>query len=376
MRIFLGIGAGPIQTGIFVSGASRGGYDRIVLADVDKALVRAVKAAQSITVNTAEADKIISDTYFNIEIFDPSDPDGLSELKKIAAQASAICTGLPSTSFYKHIAPWLKDAFASNPDQIRFVYAAENSTTAAKDLEEAIGSFSATYYLDTVIGKMSKVFDTSETDLPPLASGMNRGHLVEEFNIIYTGSAPGIEDAGIEGLYPKADLEPFEYAKLYGHNASHFLMAVLAGEKGCRNMDQAPGHQDIMEATVCALKNECGAALCRKFAGADAFFTPEEFNKYADELIARMTSKTLSDSIDRVLRDLERKLGWEDRIIGAIRMCLEQHIFPEKLILGAKLAAQKSFGYDREKIISGLKNLWHDCPKDRVSMLIDKMFRT
>ena len=34
-KIFLGIGAGPIQTGIFVSGASKGSFDRIVVAEVD-----------------------------------------------------------------------------------------------------------------------------------------------------------------------------------------------------------------------------------------------------------------------------------------------------------------------------------------------------
>ena len=33
-KIFLGIGAGPIQTGIYVAGAAKGGFDRIVLADV------------------------------------------------------------------------------------------------------------------------------------------------------------------------------------------------------------------------------------------------------------------------------------------------------------------------------------------------------
>ena len=374
MKTFLGIGAGPIQTGIFVSGASRGEYDRIVLADVDKELVRAVKQAGSVTVNTAGSDRIISDTYANIEIFDPSDQNDLAELRQVAAQATAICTALPSTSFYKHIAPWLKDAFSSAPDRERFVYAAENSTTAAEELEKAVGSFPATYYLDTVIGKMSKVFDTNETDLSPLAPGVNRGHLVEEFNIIYTGFAPGIESAGIEGLYPKADLEPFEYAKLYGHNASHFLLAVLAGEKGCKNMDEAAGHPEIMAATTSALKDECGAALCRKFAGADEFFTPPEFNKYADELITRMTSGTLSDRIDRVLRDLERKLGWDDRIIGAIRMCLGQNIFPEKLIHGAQLAVQQCFGRDRKQIISGLTGLWQNEPRDEVGKIIDIIF--
>ena len=43
MSTFLGIGLGPIQTGIFLLGASQGGFDRIVAADVDSAIVKAVR---------------------------------------------------------------------------------------------------------------------------------------------------------------------------------------------------------------------------------------------------------------------------------------------------------------------------------------------
>ena len=61
-RIFLGIGAGPIQTGIYVAGAFKGGFDRIVLADVDAALVSAIRQSGTITVNTACAEKIRAST--------------------------------------------------------------------------------------------------------------------------------------------------------------------------------------------------------------------------------------------------------------------------------------------------------------------------
>ena len=36
MSTFVGIGLGPIQTGIFLAGAAKGGFDRIVLAEVNE----------------------------------------------------------------------------------------------------------------------------------------------------------------------------------------------------------------------------------------------------------------------------------------------------------------------------------------------------
>ena len=59
-RTFIGIGAGPIQTGIFVAGAFQGGFDRIVLAEVDPAVVSAVRESGSITVNTAGSEEVTS----------------------------------------------------------------------------------------------------------------------------------------------------------------------------------------------------------------------------------------------------------------------------------------------------------------------------
>ena len=44
MKVFVGVGLGPIQTGIFMSGACRGGFDRIVIAEVDDKLRNAINS--------------------------------------------------------------------------------------------------------------------------------------------------------------------------------------------------------------------------------------------------------------------------------------------------------------------------------------------
>lgn len=338
-KTFIGIGAGPIQTGIYVAGAADGGFDRIVLAEVEPTLVAALKQHHSITVNTAEADRITTRTYENIEVFNPNDPNDLPQLIEIAKDALAFNTALPATKFYKFCAPWMKEAFAKNPVGRRYIYTSENSTTAAADLKVAMGvEYPETYYLDTVIGKMSKVFAAGESELPTLTPGFAKGHLVEAFNTIYTSSAPGIEEVGIQNLFAKADLVPFEEAKLYGHNANHLLLALLAAERGCNSMSEAAKFPEIVEYTLQALLQESGAALCKKYAGVDEYFEPANWEAWARELVRRMISPLLSDAIARVARDLTRKLGWEDRLIGAIRLCQAQGVPCPRLLHGAQIA--------------------------------------
>ena len=81
MKTFLGIGLGPIQTGIFVSGASKGNFDRIVVAEVDDTIREAIRAAGgTITINIAAPDRVYTEVCKNIEVYSPA---------KLRAQAEA-----------------------------------------------------------------------------------------------------------------------------------------------------------------------------------------------------------------------------------------------------------------------------------------------
>ncbi len=104
-------------------------------------------------------------------------------------------------------------------------------------------------------------------------------------------------------------------------------------------MSEVAAYPEAMREVRDLLINECGAALCKKFAGVDDYFKTENFNAWAEELIERMVSPNLADSVDRIIRDLDRKLSWNDRSIGAVRMCLSQGVQPTLLIKNAKSAA-------------------------------------
>ena len=62
------------------------------------------------------------------------------------------------------------------------------------------------------------------------------------------------------------------------------------------------------------------------------------YREYADDLLKRMTNPYLGDSVERVGRDPHRKLGWDDRLIGTMRVAMEQSVVPQRYAMGAAAA--------------------------------------
>jgi len=203
MKTFLGVGLGPIQTSIFLDGAFRGGFGRLVIADVDAALIQTVRDNNgTIQVYIATADAVTTETISGVEIYNPTVSEDLEKLTEAAAQADEVATALPSVAFFKHLG-WMKAGFEKQLDRRRFVYAAENHNHAAEELEKVLGPFPKTYYLNTVIGKMCCVFPADECarrKVPTLTPLADRGHLVEAFNKILIQSCSGIEERRVQGL--------------------------------------------------------------------------------------------------------------------------------------------------------------------------------
>ena len=88
-----------------------------------------------------------------------------------------------------------------------------------------------------------------------------------------------------------------------------------------------------------AFVEESGETLIRRHPGADPLFTPEGYAAYADDLLERMVNPLLLDTIERVTRDPDRKLGWNDRLIGTIRLALAAGVDPERFAFGAAAGA-------------------------------------
>ena len=168
---------------------------------------------------------------------------------------------------------------------------------------------------------------------------MERAFLVEEFNRILISKVELPEfERGLQVFTEKEDLLPFEEAKLYGHNAVHALMGYLAARRGYEFMSEVAEDAWLMDLARAAFLKESGPALMARHRGVDPLFTPSGYRAYAEDLLVRMVNPYLRDRVERVVRDTRRKLGWEDRLVGTMRLALDAGIEPRCFALGAAAA--------------------------------------
>jgi mannitol-1-phosphate/altronate dehydrogenase len=71
-----------------------------------------------------------------------------------------------------------------------------------------------------------------------------------------------------------------------------------------------------------------------------------------------MTNPLLRDRVDRVIRDPARKLGWDDRLIGIMRLALEHNIRPRRYALGAAAATELLAMQSDFDVIDVLNSVW------------------
>lgn len=392
-KTFVGFGFGPIQSALFLYEAyCSGNFDRYVVAEVDAGLVGAVRAGGGrYSINIAHPDRIEQVVVDGVRLCDPADERDRNELVEAIAVADEMATALPSVRFYDtggvtSVGKLLADGFQRrDPSKPVIIYAAENHNRAAEILSERLSAkvpddaLANMQTLNTVIGKMCGVITDVDTirrlRLAPLTLDTPRAVLVERFNHILVSrvTLEGLQ-RGIEVFVEKDDLLPFEEAKLYGHNAIHALIGYLARLRGLTTMAEAAGHGEIMAAARAAFIDESGAALVKKYEHIrDPLFTVDGYRVYADDLIQRMVNPHLNDLISRVTRDARRKLGYDDRLFGTMRLALAQGIEPINMAQGAAAALmcmRATAPKTREDVSTRLREIWGEQADELADHLI------
>ena len=392
-KTFVGFGFGPIQSALFLYEAYRSGnFDRYVIAEVDEGLVGAVREGGGrYSINVAHPDRIEQVVLDGVRLCRPSDQSDRDELLAAIAVADEMATALPSVRFYDtgdatSVAQLLADGFGQrDPSKPAIIYAAENNNRAAEILSQRLGAkvpagvLANTQTLNTVVGKMSGVITDGDTirrlGLAPLTPDTPRAVLVERFNHILVSrvTLEGLQ-RGIGVFVEKDDLLPFEEAKLYGHNAIHALIGYLGRLRGLTTMAEAAHHGDIMEVARAAFIDESGGSLLKKYEQIqDPLFTVDGYCAYADDLIERMVNPHLNDLISRVTRDARRKLGYDDRLFGTMRLALAQGIEPIQMAKGAAAAltcVTAASPQTREDVAATLREVWGEQADELADHLI------
>lgn len=391
-RTFVGFGFGPIQSGLFLYEAYRSGnFDRLVVAEIVPELVHAVnKAGGRFGLNVASSSGIARHSVSGVELHNPREQAGREKLIDAIAEATEIATALPSVAFFgKGDCGDVVDILSAGLRRKwqrglapAVIYTGENNNHAAEILDSLLkprladvppGTWQS---LNTVIGKMSGVVtdpvQIREQGLEPLTTSATRAILVEEFNrILITRIAlPGFR-RGIAVFEEKDDLLPFEEAKLFGHNATHALIGYLLKQDGRSWMADAASRPELVSFARAAFLEESGAALCRKYRGVDPLFTESGYRVYVDDLLKRMLNPHLRDSVDRVTRDPRRKLGWDDRLVGTMRVVRSQGIAPQRYARGAAAALALLAREEARTPEALLSDLWTDDPAEERSIITE-----
>jgi len=159
------------------------------------------------------------------------------------------------------------------------------------------------------------------------------------------------EIPGIYGLKPVNNITAFQEQKLFTHNLGHALFAYFGYQKGYEYIYQAVADEEIKKKVLAALA-ESSEALVKKHP-----ITREEQEAHIADLLSRFANRALGDTIFRVARDPLRKLGPNDRLIGAAKLALKYGIKPHNLIAGIMAA------------------LAYDSPEDAQAVRLQKMLR-
>ena len=136
----------------------------------------------------------------------------------------------------------------------------------------------------------------------------------------------------IVGLEPVPCILAYQRRKLASHNMSHAMAAYLGYQAGCEFIWQAMADASIVQAVRGAMA-ETGRALASRFG-----FEPAEQRAYETDLLERYRNRALGDQVRRVAADPMRKLGPEDRLVGAARLCLQENVEPEHVLVGIRAA--------------------------------------
>ena len=142
------------------------------------------------------------------------------------------------------------------------------------------------------------------------------------------------EPVRIPGLHWVDGVEARLYRKLYLGNLFHTLAAVYGAEKGYQRIGQCYGDRKIRTQITAAFA-ESEAAVLRTW-----HFDEKEHRQWREMMLRKMQVPS-QDEVDRVIRDLRRKLGREERLIGPILLCLQQNLPSFDLVVGAAAALSR-----------------------------------
>ena len=140
------------------------------------------------------------------------------------------------------------------------------------------------------------------------------------------------EVPAIKGMAAFENFAFYIERKLFIHNMGHGICAYLGIYLSDKYIYEAVGRSEINFIAHNAM-TESALALSAKYN-----MPLSDLSDHISDLLDRFSNRALGDTCRRVGADMERKLGPEDRFMGAIKTCDTQEVTPAFISLGAAAA--------------------------------------
>lgn len=329
-------GAGNIGRGFIGQLFSQSGYE-VVFIDVDKKMVDALNNDKKYPVRVVSDKGNYEIVVENVRAVNGIDLEAAArEISEAEVMATAVGVNvLPKIA--GTIAEGLKLRWTNGNTKPLNIIICENLIDADKllaelisgnlDDEERVLLKNRVGFVEASIGRMVPVMT------PEMQEGNALRICVEEYDklpVDKTGFVGGIPS--IKNLIPFAPFEFYIHRKLFIHNMAHALLAYMGSLKGYKYIWEAVEDEYIRRIVTEAM-NESALALSKEH-GVEFSVLKE----HVEDLIFRFGNHQLGDTVERVGRDLKRKLSSNDRLAGAIKLCQKNGIAPINICIGVAAA--------------------------------------
>ncbi len=336
MKTAVMYGAGNIGRGFLGQLLSESGYE-VVFVDVNDEVVARLDADRAYPIRVVSNAGARETIVRNVRAVHGKDREGVAAA---VAGADLMATAVGVNALPRIAAPVASGLHArwaaGNPAPLDILIC-ENLIDAnrylARLVAEALPEAERAWldarvgFVEASIGRMVPVMT------PEMQEGNPLRVWVEEYAELpvdrdgFRGPVPSIR-----GLVPFSPFGLYIQRKLFIHNMGHALVAYLGQPKGCRYVWEAVADADILRVARAAMTESAGALA------AEHGVPLEGLVAHVEDLLARFGNRQLGDTVERVGRDLSRKLAPGDRMIGALRCCLLNGIRPVNVCLGIAAA--------------------------------------
>lgn len=325
-------GAGNVGRGFLGHLLYLSGY-ALTFADIDQALLQAIRERQGYTLRLAVHDRIEDVRIAPVHVIHVEDKTAIAQAI-VAADIAVTAVGaraLPALA--PQLAAGLAQRARERPKAPLNIIVCENLRDASRVLRELIRQslpLGLHSYLDQHVGLVMSVIARMVTAPSAEARAADPTLIIAEpYQHLpvdrhgFVGPIPPIV-----GLEPRDHFDAWVDWKLYIHNAGHAVLAYLGYRRGYRYGYQALEDPQVGPWSAQAMRESARALV------AEHGFDPAQLEADIQDLLRRFANRALADPISRLARDPLRKLAPADRLVGAATLCLRHGVTPDALSWG------------------------------------------